>query len=54
MTILALKKRYYPENWQEWERWQEYERLKAEISEKAKTHEEYERLNRELLDRLGL
>ena len=52
--IPALKKEYYPESMPEPYKWQEYERLKIDIIKKARTHEEYEQMNRELLDKLGL
>jgi len=52
--IPALKKEYYPEPLPEPYKWQEYERLKIDIIKKARTHSEYEELNRKLLDKLGL
>lgn len=52
--IPALQKEYYPENLPERERLEEYNRLKIEIIKQARTHEEYQKLNRELLDRLKL
>lgn len=56
MVILATQKKYYPEVelMPERERWEEYERLKIEIIKQARTHEEYQELNRKLLDRLEL
>lgn len=52
--IPALQKEYYPETMPERDRWEEYERLKMDIIKQARTHEEYEELNRKLLDKLGL
>jgi len=52
--IPALKKEYYPQNLPERERWEEYSRLNIEIQNEARTHEEYQELNRKLLDKLGL
>lgn len=52
--IPALQKEYRPENLPERERWEEYERLKIDIIKRARTHTEYEKLNLELLDRMGL
>jgi hypothetical protein len=52
--IPALQKQYDPEPIPDLEKWNEYERLKIEIIKQARTHEEYEKLNRELLDRMGL
>jgi hypothetical protein len=52
--IPALQKEYYPENLPEREQWKEYSRLKIELLKEAKTKEEYEKMNRELLDKLAL
>jgi len=54
IMIPALKKEYYPEPLPEPYKWQEYERLKIDIIKKARTHSEYEELNRKLLDKFGL
>ena len=52
--IPALQKKYDPEPIPDLEKWNEYERLKMDIIKKARTHEEYQELNRELLKKLGL
>jgi len=52
--IPAIQKTYDFEPIPEREKWEEYRRLKIPIMKKARTHEEYERMNRELLDELGL
>lgn len=54
MSIPAVSEHKFTGSWQDAEKWEEYERRKNEHKQVANTPEEYDEMNRRVLEELGL